>query len=373
MYAVAAIKRTSGEYSYCGGDSMKKRLEMIAKRLPVVAATVGAAVLIVALPGYSAEGVKRGLYLCAANVVPSLFPFCVVSVFFVRSGLCGYVGKLLERPTKMLFNLPGCAGGAVCMSLIAGYPVGVNMTYEMLSKGQISRSDAQRMTLFCLNSGPAFVIGTVGNGMLGSTRAGVILLVSLTLSSLTLGILTGFMPHGEGNGTLETEPVVISGALPEAVMQGTKNIISICAWVVLFSCALEYIPLLSLPDWAELLLCCAAEVTGGCSRAAGVLNIPAIAAVLGWGGVSVHCQVMRQVRECQTPVSQFVCARFLCAALAAIYCGILLKFFPCTVGAVSTVNHATPQLFSFSAPAAAAMLISGVLLILELDKDGKKC
>ncbi len=352
---------------------MKKRLEIIMKRLPVIIATVGAAVLIVALPGYSAEGVKRGLYLCAANVVPSLFPFCVVSVFFVRSGLCDYVGKLLERPTKALFDLPGCAGGAVCMSLIAGYPVGVNMTYELLSRGQISRSDAQRMTLFCVNPGPAFVIGTVGGGMLASPKAGVILLISLTLSSLTLGVLTRLMPHGKSESAFRTEPVIMSGALPEAVMQGTKNIISICAWVVLFSCALEYIPLLRLPDWAELLLCCAAEVTGGCSRAAGVLNMSAIAAVLGWGGVSVHCQIMRQVGECQTPVSQFVCSRFLCAALAAIYCGVLLKIFPCTVSTVLVGNPAVPQLFSFSAPAAVAMLISGVLLILELDKDGKRC
>lgn len=353
---------------------MKKRLKMIAKRLPVVAATVGAAVLIVALPDYSAEGVKKGLYLCAANAVPSLFPFCVVSVFFVRSGLCGYIGKVLEKPTRLLFDLPGSAGATVCMSLVAGYPVGVNMTHEMLERGEISRSDAQRMTLFCVNAGPAFVVGSVGAAMLGSVKVGVIILFALTLSSVTVGVLTRFIPHEHGDyGRYSGGIVSVSTALPEAVMQGTKNMVSICSWIVLFSCGLEYIPLLRLPDWAELLLCCAAEVTGGCSRAAGVFNISAIAAVLGWGGVSVHCQILQKVKACGTPVAQFFCARFVCAALAAVYSDFLLRLFPCSVDTVVLGSPGVPRLFSFSAPAAAAMLISGVLLILELDKDTKKC
>lgn len=97
----------------------------------------------------------------------------------MRSGLCGYLGKFLEKPVQVLFALPGSAGAAACMSFVAGYPVGAGMTAALFSEGRISQSDAQRMTLFCVNAGPAFVIGGVGAGMLGSVRAGVIILCHL--------------------------------------------------------------------------------------------------------------------------------------------------------------------------------------------------
>ena len=240
---------------------MREYFKKALRRLPLLAATLSAAALIVAMPSVSAAGVKKGLLICASSAVPSLYPFCVLSAFFVRSGLCGYLGKFLEKPVRVLFALPGSAGAAACMSFVAGYPVGTGMTAALFSDGRISQSDAQRMTLFCVNAGPAFVIGGVGAGMLGSVRAGVIIFVSLTLASLTLGVLTRFIPHDETNkhAAPAISSLPLSRALTEAVAEGTKNMISICAWIVMFACAAQYIPLLRLPDWANLLLGCTLE------------------------------------------------------------------------------------------------------------------
>ena len=127
------------------------------------------------------------------------------------------------------------------------------------------------MTLFCVNAGPAFVIGGVGAGMLGSVRAGVVIFVSLTLASLALGVLTRFIPHDEtdAHAAPAISSLPLSRALTEAVAEGTKNMISICAWIVMFACTAQYIPLLRLPDWASLLLGCTLEVTGGCASQPG--------------------------------------------------------------------------------------------------------
>lgn len=162
---------------------MREYFKKALRRLPLLFAALCAAALIVALPSVSAAGVKKGLLVCASSAVPSLYPFCVLSAFFVRSGLCGYLGKLLEKPVRILFNLPGSAGATACMSFVAGYPVGAGMTAALFEQGRISQADAQRMTLFCVNAGPAFVIGGVGAGMLGSARAGAVIFSSLTLAS----------------------------------------------------------------------------------------------------------------------------------------------------------------------------------------------
>jgi len=346
----------------------------------IAVCAVGTAVLatlFVVMPQYSARGVENGLLICARTVVPSLFPFCVLSSFFVKTGLCSALGRLISPLTKKLFALPGEAGGIIIMGLCGGFPIGASMTAALLENGTLSRHDAGRLMMFCVNAGPAFVIGAVGAGMLSSVKAGVILFCSLTLASLAVGFLTRFIPCKEREelfvSDMQVQPQPIRDALPWAVTQGTKAIISVSAWVVLFSCLLEYVPLLGLSRETDILLDCILEVTRGCASAAKLSNIPVLATALGWGGLSVHCQVMRYVRVANVPVLHFLCARILNGAIASVICAGLLKIFPCTVATFSQNVQTVPIAFSFSAPAAAAMMFMGALLILELDSKRKKC
>lgn len=119
---------------------MREYFKKALRRLPLLAATLSSAALIVAMPSVSAAGVKKGLLICASSAVPSLYPFCVLSAFFVRSGLCGYLGKFLEKPVRVLFALPGSAGAAACMSFVAGYPVGAGMTAALFPTGAFHRA-----------------------------------------------------------------------------------------------------------------------------------------------------------------------------------------------------------------------------------------
>lgn len=339
--------------------------------------TALAAALMISMPDYSARGVRNGLVICAQTVIPALFPFCVLSSFFVRSGLCSTLGKWLSPITRRIFALPGEAGGVMIMGLCGGFPVGASMAAQLLENGTFNRDEAGRLMLFCVNAGPAFVIGAVGAGMLGSAGAGVLLFCSLTAASLTVGILTRFMPRKEKNTDADAlicvRPEPLSDALPAAVSQGTASTVSICAWVLLFSCLLEYVPLLGLSESTDILLGCLLEVTKGCAGAVKLKSLPVLAAALGWGGVSVHCQVMRYVRAAKVPMPQFLCARAVNSALAALICEGLLRLFPRSVQVFASSAQQIPVAFSFSAPAAAAMLFMGALLILEVDNRRKKC
>ncbi len=353
------------------------RLKVYVRFALTAVCTLATALLFVTMPQYSAQGVKNGLVICVQTVIPALFPFCVLSSFFVKTGLCSVLGKVLSPVTKFLFALPGEAGGVILMGLCGGFPVGASMTSALLENGNISKHEAGRMMLFCVNAGPAFVIGAVGAGMLGSIRAGVLLFCSLTAASLIVGFLSRFVPDKdceENNCTLcriQSQP--LRTALPLAVTDGTTAIISVCAWVILFSCMLEYIPLLGLSRETDIVLNCILEVTRGCASAVELQNIPIVAAALGWSGFSVHCQVMRYVRSVEVPFAHFFCARILNGAIAAILCAGLLEIFPCTVETFAQGTQTVPVAFSFSAPAAAAMLFMGALLILELDTKRKKC
>ena len=123
----------------------------------------------------AAEAVRQGLALCAASVVPSLFPFLVLSSLFMATG----GGELLGRPLQQAAGrILGCSGTGVSvffLSLLGGYPVGGRLIGQLYRAGQLSKEEAEHLLLFCNNAGPAFILGFVGLGQMGSMRIGVYL------------------------------------------------------------------------------------------------------------------------------------------------------------------------------------------------------
>jgi len=363
---------------------MKKITAETVKRLPAAAGAVLFALLLIGFPQAAAEGVREGLRLCASTVIPSLFPFMALCSFLVKSGVCDAIGRAAAPVTRALFRLPGAAAGAVVMGLFGGYPVGASMTAQLLRRGQVSQSDAFRMMLFCVNAGPAFIIGAVGSSMLGSRRAGAVLFASVCLSSLTVGFLTRFLnPHcaagDPGTGKQEqaqTRPQTMANgwnqsqglqkSLVDSVTDTAFAMLSVCAWIVLFSCLCASLRLLPAPlSQAAMPLKCVLEVTSGCAAAAQNMPVPVLAMALGFAGFSVHFQVLSHVREAGVPFSVFLVSRVVNGALAAVICVYILKFFPAPINAF--LNNVTPiaAAHAYSAPVSAGILIMSALLIID--------
>ena len=89
----------------------KKKIQETMVLLGVVVAS--ASLLI--WPEGAAAGVSRGLSVCAEVIVPSVFPFLVLTGFFVRAGFAAKCGRMLHGVMGKLFGLSGCCGAAVVM------------------------------------------------------------------------------------------------------------------------------------------------------------------------------------------------------------------------------------------------------------------
>lgn len=357
---------------------MKKKLRQILQTLLSALAVLAFGGGILYAPEQAAQGVRDGLSLCGQVVIPSLFPFLVLSAFLVQSGLAQRAGRLLSPLTQAVFRLPGAAGSAVFMSLIGGYPIGARMTAQLLDASLVTERQARRMLLFCVNSGPAFLISAVGAAMLQSRRAGFLLCAALTSSALLTGFFTRFLPQREAGRPQPEQQAAqpacsMAGALVEAAAQGCAGIVSVCVWVILFSCAAALLRLLPLSEPALLLVQCLLEVTSGCAGAAGKAPLPVLAFILGWGGLCVHCQILRDVSKAGLSLSLFFCARVTNGLLASLICTGLLRLFPCETTAFSNHVRALPEAFAASAPVAAGMMLMCALLILEVDSSRKKC
>ena len=75
------------------------------------------------------------------------------------------------------------------MSVISGYPVGAKLISEYHKMGFISTKQANKLCSFCSTSGPLFIVGSVGVGLLFSAKIGYILLISHIASSILNGMI----------------------------------------------------------------------------------------------------------------------------------------------------------------------------------------
>ena len=341
-----------------------------------------AALLLVVDSPLAMQGAREGLALSGQVIIPAMYPFFVIAGLFVQ-GLGAKAQGPRRRILWALLRQPPAAMGVILLGLLGGYPLGAKTATQLMERGQLTRAQAQRLQLFCVNAGPAYLIGAVGSGLLGSRRAGLILFVAMTAASLVVGLCTRALAMQD-----EAVPVAAPLELPpcpigfdqrllSAVTQATKSILGVCAWVVLFATLCALLQRLPLSMWGAIpALNVLLEVSSGTAAMARAhVALPVLCAALGWGGLSVHCQILSDIKKSGLPLRLFWTSRLLHGGLAATFCLRLLRWFPLDVVPTAAISGATisVRMWAVSAPAAAALLVFCAFMILELDLNRKIC
>ena len=112
--------------------------------------------------GSNLPAIKSGLKLWANYVIPSLFPFFVATELLMHTNIINLFGRILNNYMKPLFNISGEGAFAFIMWIISGYPVGAKIASKFRENNICSKAECERLLSFTNNSGPLFIIGTVG-------------------------------------------------------------------------------------------------------------------------------------------------------------------------------------------------------------------
>ena len=282
---------------------MKNRLAVIICLCSFAALTLCSAQVI--------QSCRYAVDLCLSLILPSLFPFFVLSVLLNRLGLPGYLGRLLTPLASRVYGITGAGASALLIGLTGGYPLGAAYIADMERSGAITAREGERLLAFCNNSGPAFIIGAVGAGAFGSGKAGLLLYLCHVLSAMLTGLFFRQKDYCREIPPLQLDSVYISQALPEAVNQAMGALLNVCGFVMCFTVLVGLLD----AGGAFSLLCgqlsavfglelqfTHAALTGvlELGSAAGALrclsptplNMALAAGILGWGGISVHFQTL---------------------------------------------------------------------------------
>ena len=276
--------------------------------------------------------------------------------------------------------MPGIGGFAFVMGLISGYPVGAKIVADFREKGLVTQDEGERLLAFTNNSGPLFILSSVGIALFGDTKTGLLLLGTHILACITVGIiLARFSKRNKFDNSYDTRTNLLKNfshssnlksrsnttensqnitlknlgeVLTTSINSSISTILLIGGFVVIFSVIISILnqtnilnnlstllyPSLNFLnidlEFAKPLLSGILELANGVNLVANIptklisQNIVLSAFLLGFGGFSVLLQVYSIVSKTDLSMKKYLVGKFLQGIIAGIYTFLALEFLP---------------------------------------------
>ena len=238
------------------------------------------------------NGVIYGIKICYFNIIPTLFPFFILSdlwssvVYFPKKSL---IVGCFER----LFHINSEGFSVFILGNLCGFPLGAKMASEKYKASLIDKREMESLSVTSSNPSAAFVVSGIGLGLFGSIKIGLILYISVLISAVIVGII--YRPKA----FIFKEPRNIVRQkfnLIESVKSAGSSSIVVASYIIFFSSIIGVVKALTQSRLAISLISSFLEVGSACTiifengDAIGSLCLPLIAFSLGFSGLSVFMQ-----------------------------------------------------------------------------------
>lgn len=297
---------------------------------------------------------KSGLELWANSVLPSLLPFFIATELLGYTNIVPMCGRFFSKLMRPIFNVPGEGAFAFLMGIISGYPVGAKIVANLKENKLCNKVEAERLIAFTNNSGPLFIVGTVGIGLFYNSSIGLILFCTHILSCITVGFLFRWWGKSKEkylrNSSYSIEDNNLSfcnlgEVLSKSIISSINTILMLGGFVVLFSIIISMLntshilhvlsshvlSVLHIPeDFSLSILTGFIEVTNGLSFISGITSLSfsfklvICAFVLGFGGFSVLLQVLSITSKANISIKPYFIGKLLQAFFAAFYTYLII-------------------------------------------------
>lgn len=303
-----------------------------------------------------------GLLLFANSVVPALLPFFIATELLSHTNVVSKIGELFNRYMRPIFNVPGIGAYALVMGIISGYPVGAKIVTNFRNNGLCTKAEAERLLAFTNNSGPLFIIGTLGITMFGNTEIGILLFVTHLISSLLVGFLFRFWKYNDkekinvykkaSSSNTNISFSNLGEVLSDSILNAVHTIVIIGGFVVLFSVIISILNNCGFFSIATALLTPffnnigissnfisaissgIIELTNGLSTVCSIpeksisINIIISAFLLGFGGISVLLQVLSIISKSDISIKAYFIGKLLQGIISCVLTYIVIHIFP---------------------------------------------
>ncbi|GFI15409.1 MAG: hypothetical protein HFI43_05265 [Lachnospiraceae bacterium] len=296
---------------------------------------VGLTAVILLFPADCLSLALNGLNLWFGKMIPTLFPFMVLSGIMIRMNLTGAFVRMLNPVLGRIFKVnPSCIYGIV-IGFLCGFPMGAHVAAQLCEQKQISAGEASFLLAFCNNIGPvyflSFVLPTLFSGNI-SPGIKLCLLMGMYGLPLLYGLFLRYTMYRniidpDGHKYYSGQRTIsLAKALDESVFNSLTSIARLGGYMIFFNL------LFILPDLTSRILHlgsqasrtfvgsagCLLEITGGI----GLLGNQApafVLCVLPFGGLSCIAQTYSMIKNTSLSVTEYVMHKMILTALTVFY------------------------------------------------------
>lgn len=237
------------------------------------------------------SGANEGVELCIRVLIPSLFPFFLVSILLTN--LLSGSSTTITRHIAALLNIPHGAESLFLVGLLGGYPVGAQAITQATENGTLDKRDALRMMAFCNQAGPAFIFGVISSQFPDQIYPWLIWMIIIFSTIITAIILPGGSTIEIG--TKDKKQITLTQAMEKSI----KALSGVCGWVIIFRVILAFLErwfLWLLPDVSHIVIRMLLELVNGSIALIEIENLPlrfvVCTAGLSLGGFCVILQTI---------------------------------------------------------------------------------
>lgn len=347
-------------------------------------------ILLIINPTSSITAAKDGINLWLFIVVPSLLPFFIINDMLSSLRVPENIGILFSPLARKLFGTSGYGAYTFIMSVFAGYPSGARIVANLIEEKKISYYEAEKILTFSSTSGPLFIIGAVGSGMLGSPMSGYILFISHIIGSIINGVFSRIFYRKKENLKSNNNKFGLKMSGEDIVSKGIKTSLITCGYIggyiILFCVIVELVKDLNLFGFLSsilsnigilsqtfinnttLLLESIIEVSNGCkiisiSTTSFDTKLILLSFLIAFGGFAVLGQVSGILSNFKLNFKKYTFFKITQGIFSALVCSIILKLNLFTIETLSPSSPITVNLLSKS-------LLTFLILILILNTLG---
>ena len=234
-------------------------------------------------------GARSGMELCLKTVIPSLFPFFVLSILMTDTLAKDNVSR--QNGWSKRLGLPAAAEPLLVPAFLGGYPVGAECVGQLYQIRQLSKETAEGFLSFCSNAGPSFLFGIV-SAFFPDIRM-VWALWGIHIVGALLTAWTVRLPQAMPSN----RPSDISNDRQSVLSKAIRAMVFVCAWIILFRTGIGFLHkwiLWRLSAPVQVLVTGLLELANGCTGLASVEDLSVrfvlCSCMLAFGGICVILQ-----------------------------------------------------------------------------------
>ena len=196
-------------------------------------AVIAIFLLMLIMSGDISSYVKEGLNLSIGVIIPSVFPFLLITDIFITSIRIEKI-PLIRRIFERIFKISGYAAAVFLCGILCGFPIGAKLSVDLYENGIISKCECERLMSFCNNPSPVYVIFVVGLGLRRNLAHGFYLYTVSIISSSITGWLIGI---SKAKTNIIHNIRWQNYNFAKSIKQSSDICINICAFVTTFAIA----------------------------------------------------------------------------------------------------------------------------------------